>query len=168
MRPAIRPEQDSDHAIIGEVTELAFRDMPYSAGDEQIVIERLRVAGALSLSLVAVVDDEVIGHIAFSPAVAPGAALPWFALGPVSVLPAHQRRGIGSALIEYGLTQLRELGAAGCILIGDPAFYRRFGFEHSPDNVPVDEPAEYFMVNAFCDSLPDGSFEFHPAFYADV
>lgn len=167
MSVEIRREQESDRGIIHDVTELAFRDMPYSGGDEQIVIERLRAAGALSLSLVALVEGDVIGHIAFSPARAPGTTQPWFALGPVSVQPSHQRRGIGSALIEHGLEDLRARGAAGCILIGDPAFYRRFGFELSPEHVPRDEPPEYFMVNRFAGPLPTGPFEFHGAFYGD-
>lgn len=161
----IRQEADADHATIGRVTEVAFRDMPYAGGDEQTVIERLRSAGALSLSLVALVDRQIVGHVAFSPAHAADATRRWYALGPVSVLPAHQRQGIGSALIETGLAELQARGARGCILIGDPAYYRRFGFELSPQNVPENEPEDYFMVKLFSGALPSGAFRFHPAFY---
>ena len=164
----IRGESNSDHARIRTVTETAFRDMPYADGDEQYVIDRLRSAGALTLSLVALSDQEVVGHIAFSPARASDSTHPWFALGPVSVLPTHQRQAIGSALIERGLSEILDLGALGCILTGDPEYYRRFGFVLSPQNVPENEPEEFFMVKPFTAFTPTGAFQFHEAFYGDV
>ena len=165
MHPVeIRPEQPADRAAIAHVTELAFRDMPYSAGDEQDVIDRLRAADALVLSLVALVDEEVVGHIAFSPAHSAGGGS-WVALGPVSVVPGRQRQGIGSRLIERGLSLVRKQGARGCILVGDPGYYRRFGFELSPGNVPDGEPEEFFMLKRFDGPPPAGRFRFHEAFY---
>jgi len=142
--------------------------MPYAGGDEQDVIERLRSVGALALSLVAVCEGEIVGHVAFSPAIAADSTHPWFALGPVSVLPAHQNRGVGSALINLGLEQIRERGALGCILTGNPEYYRRFGFELAPQNVPVNEPEQFFMLKRFSAVSPTGAFQFHRAFYGDV
>ena len=163
----IRKETDDDHAAIRVVTETAFRDMPYSGGDEQDVIDRLRSVGALSLSLVATLDRDVIGHIAFSPARNADNTGPWFALGPVSVLPERQRRGIGSALIESGLADIEQRGALGCILMGNPDFYRQFGFEPAAANAPDNEPAEFFMLKLFTATGPAGAFRFHEAFYGD-
>jgi len=161
----IRPEIEADQAAIHEVTALAFRDRPYADGDEQEVVDRLRSAGALTLSLVAIDEDQVIGQVTFSPAALGNSRQPWFALGPVSVLPKHQGDGIGSALITQGLGQIKKLGALGCILTGNPAYYQRFGFELAPQNVPQKESPEYFMVKRFRDDKPQGRFAFHEAFY---
>lgn len=162
----IRPETKSDYPAIRLITELAFRNKPYAGGDEQDVIDRLRDRHALTLSLVAVADDTVIGHVAFSPAIAADESHPWFALGPISVLPDHQNQGIGTALIHEGMQRLTELGALGCILTGDPAYYSRFGFQLSPDNAPNSEPAEYFMTKWLTTTRPSGKFSFHQAFYS--
>lgn len=164
----IRGERNSDHAKIRSVTEIAFRGMPYADGDEQDVIERLRSTDALTLSLVAVFDQKIVGHVAFSPAIVSDSSHPWFALGPVSVLPIHQRQGVGSALIELGLSEIRELGALGCILTGNPEYYRRFGFELSPQNVPNNESEAFFMLKLFTATKPTGLFRFHQAFYGDA
>lgn len=141
--------------------------MPFAGGDEQDVIDRLRAQGALFLSLVAIIDKEVIGHIAFSNAFVEDGSLPWFALGPVSVTPTHQLHGIGSALINTGLATIEQAGALGCILTGNPEFYKRFGFEPAPQNVPANEPEEYFMLKLFKGVHPVGKFKFHKAFYED-
>ena len=162
----IRPETKSDYPAIRLITELAFRNKPYAGGDEQDVIDRLRDRHALTLSLVAVADDTVIGHVAFSPATVADESYPWFALGPISVLPDHQNQGIGTALIHEGMQRLTELGALGCILTGDPAYYSRFGFQLSPDNAPDAEPAEYFMTKWLTATRPSGKFSFHQAFYS--
>jgi putative acetyltransferase len=164
----IRPEDTSDIATIRAITISAFRDRPYAGGDEQDVIDRLRSASALSVSLVAVIEQEILGHIAFSPAQLSDASQPWFALGPVSVLPTHQGQGIGSAMIERGLGELRKRDALGCILTGNPQYYRRFGFELSPQNVPANESAEYFMLKLLAAVHPSGKFAFHRAFYEDT
>lgn len=87
----------------------------------------LRKANALTISLVAE-QAQVVGHIAFSPVIISDGTLGWFGVGPVSVLPSFQKQGIGRSLIESGLSLLRERGAACCVLLGEPTFYRRFGF----------------------------------------
>ncbi len=140
--------------------------MPYAGGDEQDVINRLREAGALSVSLVATIDDEIVGHVAFSPADAADSTGPWFTLGPVSVLPDYQRQGIGSALIRQGLDDLEALGALGCVLVGNPEYYQRFGFELAPATAPQDDYRDVFMIYCFSTGRPGSTIEFHPAFYA--
>ncbi|MCA8962197.1 MAG: N-acetyltransferase [Planctomycetes bacterium] len=168
MTYEIREETPSDPSAIHFVTAAAFRNMPYADGDEQEVVDRLRSAGALALSLVATVDQKVIGQISFSPAVSSSPSDAWFALGPVSVLPELQHMGIGSALIERGLARIREQGAVGCILTGSPTYYRRFGFEPAPRNAPDNEPKDFFMVKTFGSKRPVGQFRFHDAFYGDA
>lgn len=167
----IRPERPADCARIRHITELAFKGRPYADGDEQDVIDRLRAVGKLDVSLVAEVDGEVIGHIAFSEAVCSDGSSPWFALGPVSVLPEQQNRGVGAALIRQGIEQIEARGALGCILTGNPDYYRRFGFELAPQHVPENEPAEFFMLkklNAATQRTPiSGRFRFHAAFYGE-
>ena len=166
MAPKIRKELPADYQAIRRVTELAFRGKEYAGGDEQDVIDRLRATDALILSYVAIEDETIVGHIAFSPAVAEDKSTPWFTLGPVSVLPERQRRGIGSAMIRHGLGELEKAGALGCILTGDLNFYGKFGFKLKPKNVPANEPKEYFMVKLFTPFEPTGAFSFHSAFYS--
>ena len=162
----LRPERPDDAATIHKLTDTAFRGMPYSDGDEASVIDRLRVAGALSLSLVATHGDEIVGHVAFSPVSIDGVTADWYGLGPVSVWPERQRTGIGQALIREGLARLRSMGAGGCVLLGDPAYYVRFGFENDPDLRHAGGPAWAFQCLTLNGSRPKGEVEFHPAFDA--
>jgi len=161
----IRPETDDDHAAIGAVITEAFAGMPYADGDEAQLVEALRRESAISLSLVADLDGTVIGQVVLSPALAADGTGGWYALGPVAVAREHQRAGIGSRLIGVALDVITQRGANGCILVGNPAYYRRFGFELSPRNAPVGEPAEFFMVKLLSDrKRPRGAIAFHPAF----
>ncbi len=164
----VREEKPADKDHIHRVTELAFRGRPYADGDEQEVVNRLRQVGALALSLVAVEDDALIAQITFSPAEIDDGSGPWFALGPVSVLPGRQGEGIGSLLINEGLARVEAMGALGCILTGNPDYYQRFGFGFSPANVPARESAAHFMLKRFRGGPPEGAFSFHRAFYEDV
>ena len=163
----IRAETPNDIDSIYDVTELAFRGRPYADGDEQDVVNRLRDANSLVLSLVAEVGARVVGQITFSEANNSDQSGPWFALGPVSVIPELQTQGIGSALINQGLAEIEGRGALGCILTGNPDYCRRFGFELCPSNVPTNEPPEFFMRKIFGPSSPIGSFQFHSAFYEE-
>ena len=166
--PEIRLEIETDMDMIRDVTEVAFRGRPYADGDEQDVIDRLRAVGALTLSLVAIYDGELVGQVTFSPATNDDGSQPWFALGPVSVTPGHQGKGVGASLIEHGLSKISELGALGCILTGNPLYYRRFGFELAPANTPSKESADFFMLKLLGDKTPVGRFTFHDAFYGEV
>ena len=160
----IRPEVERDRPAIHDLTRRAFASMPFAAGDEQDLVDALRDLGALSLSLVAERDGAVVGHVALSPATHESGAGGWFALGPIAVEPALQRRGIGGALITEAKRRLVADGARGCILTGDPLYYPRHGFLPAPGHAPEAEPPEYFMVLALAGDIPPGRFRFHPAF----
>jgi putative acetyltransferase len=107
----IRDETKADADVISEVTMAAFETLEISNHTEQFIVEALRAAKALTLSLVAEVDGRVVGHIGFFPVTISDGTMNWYGLGPVSVLPEYQRRGIGSALIREGLSRLKALGA---------------------------------------------------------
>lgn len=160
----IRPERSEDIDAIGAVIASAFLGMQYADGDEAELVGALRAENALSVSLVAELEGAVVGQVALSPARASGGIRGWYALGPVAVLPTYQGAGIGSMLIRTGLEAVCELGAMGCILTGNPAFYARFGFELAPDSAPSGEPPEFFMVKLLRGQLPVGSIHFHEAF----
>lgn len=165
---AIRKEQPGDEAIIHNLTEAAFRDMPFSAGDEPQLVEALRRDGDLALSLVAEDGARIVGHIAFSPVTindgdSDGAG-DWYGLGPVSVWPELHHRGIGSALVRRGIADLRARGAAGVVLLGSPDYYARFGFVHAPQLFYPGPPPEYFQCLALKDALPAGKVAYAPAF----
>lgn len=162
----IRLERPEDAAIIRALTDAAFKGMPFSDQTESQVIDGLRTAGALTLSLVTTEGGDIIGHVAFSPVMINGEASDWYGLGPVSVWPDRQRTGIGQALIREGLRRLRSLGAGGCVLLGAPAYYRRFGFESDPDLYDGDAPPGAFQRLTLNSSRPSGKVSFHPAFDA--
>ncbi|MBI5523443.1 MAG: N-acetyltransferase [Desulfarculus sp.] len=162
----IRDETPSDIAAIDSVTIAAFADHPFSQQTEQFIVKALRAAGALTVSLVAEIEGQVKGHIAFSPVTIAQKACGWYGMGPVSVLPARQRQGIGSALVREGLGRLRALSARGCALVGPPEYYQRFGFHNHPALVHEGIPQEFFLVLPLGDSLPQGAVAFHEAFAA--
>ena len=116
----IRKEQPGDIAAIRRLTDEAFRGVPYSNQKEAAIIDALRLASALTLSLVAEEERSLLGHVAFSPVLIDGTDCNWYGLGPVSVQPGRQGEGIGSTLIREGLLRLQEVGAKGCVLLGDP------------------------------------------------
>ena len=125
----IQTERPADDAAIHALTRVAFEPMPFSSGTEAPIIRALRASGDLTLSLVAEDDGVIVGHIAFSPVTIDGVHAGWFGLGPISVRADRQRQGIGKALIARGLELLRQRGAAGVALIGNPDIYGRAGFE---------------------------------------
>jgi putative acetyltransferase len=163
----IRDETESDAAVITQVTVAAFETMEISNHTEQFIIEALRSARALTLSLVAEVDGRVVGHIAFSPVAISDGTKNWYGLGPVSVLPEYQRRGIGKALIQEGLSRLRKLSAKGCCLVGHPKYYRKFGFENVTGLVHEGVPQEVFFALSFDGHTPQGTVTFHDGFKAN-
>lgn len=164
MDVLIRPERADDHAAIYDVTKRAFAPMPYADGDEQELIGRFRDAGALALSFVAEKDGVLVGQITFTPAFAADGSTGWYALGPVSVEPELKHQGIGSQLIHAGIGWLKEQDAAGCILIGNPAYYCRFGFLPFPELVPEGMPAQYYQILPLGVAMPDTVVGFHPLF----
>jgi len=162
----VRDERPADVDAISAVTAAAFAGRPYSAGTEQYIVLALRRAGALVISLVAEQDGVVVGHAAWSLVSLPDTPAGWYGLGPISVSPEWQGQGIGTALMEAGLERLRRLGALGCVLVGDPAYYERFGFDHFPGLAYPGAPAEVVMALPFTSALPTGAIEFHEAFGA--
>ncbi|NJK51627.1 MAG: N-acetyltransferase [Leptolyngbyaceae cyanobacterium SU_3_3] len=162
----IRPESPSDIPAIHILTKAAFLNAPHAAHTEQFIVDALRKADALSLSLVAKNDGVIVGHVAISPVSISDGASGWYGLGPISVAPKHQQKGIGSKLMMEVLQQLKKMGAAGCMLVGDPAYYARFGFKREPSLVYSDLPSEYFQVISFIQPLPQGTVKFHQAFGA--
>ncbi len=162
----IRPETPSDVKAIGEVTAAAFESLDISEQTEPFIVVALRAAKALAVSLVAEREGQVVGHIAFSPVTMSDGTPGWYGLGPVSVLPAHQRQGIGNALVLEGLSRLKALGARGCCLVGHPDYYRRFGFRNPDGLVLEGVPAEVFFALSFDARYPQGAVDFHAAFRA--
>jgi putative acetyltransferase len=163
----IRNETDADIGAIIEVTMAAFKTLEISNHTEQFIIEALRAAKALTVSLVAELGGRVIGHIAFSPVTISDGTRDWYGLGPVSVSPEYQRKGVGKALIQEGLSRLKKLNAAGCCLVGHPNYYRKFGFENVPGLVHEGVPQEVFFALSFDGHTPQGKVAFHDGFKAD-
>lgn len=141
----IRTERPGDEVSISRLVDVAFAGVEHSNGQEASIVEKLRDSGDLTISLVVEEAGRIVGHVAFSPVDISNGALGWYGLGPVAVLPSEQGRGIGKALINQGLADLRASGAKGCVVLGDPAYYGRFGFTSSHDLVLPGIPPEYFQ-----------------------
>lgn len=143
----VRPEHPNDIAAIHAVNVAAF-----GCAGEADLVDALRANGRLTLSLVAERDSEVVGHVAFSPAMVTSPAGDWtaLALGPLAVLPSYQRAGVGSALVRAGLAACLAMGHDVIFLLGHETYYPRFGFAPSkPKGVWwVDRPEDalHFMV----------------------
>ncbi|MEL6662584.1 MAG: N-acetyltransferase [Pseudomonadota bacterium] len=168
MSVIVRDERPGDEAAIHAITAAAFHPMPYGDGTEPFIIDALRASGDLTLSLVAEQDGEIVGQVTFSPVTIDTAAGDWFGLGPVAVAPARQGEGIGGALIREGLSRIRQMGAAGCVLTGDPAYYARFGFTGDCGLIYSDVPSKYVQALAFDGDLPSGTLNFCDTFEAAV
>jgi putative acetyltransferase len=166
----IRPETSADVAAIHRVNVVAFNQ----ALESDLVVA-LRANDHLTLSLVAEREGEIVGHIAFSPCTITSPNGDWtaLALGPLAVLPAHQRTGVGSALVRAGLAACLEMGHDVVFLLGHPTYYPRFGFLPSQPkgvwwaNRPDD--ALHFMVAELRPNALDsraGAMHFSPEFDA--
>lgn len=151
-RPApparVAPEAPIDRAAIDAVLVAAF---PGPA--EADLVHALRASGDLATSLVADHEGAVVGHVAFSPITIDGAAVPGSGLAPVAVAPGCQRRGIAAALIEAGLAARRDAGDELVVVLGDPAYYARFGFRPARELGLIDtyEGGEAFQAIALVD-----------------
>jgi putative acetyltransferase len=158
----IRAEQPADVEAIRRVNRAAF-----DQEEEGRLVDTLRARGAVLLSLVAVVGDEVIGHILFSPATIGTVA--GAALGPMAVVPAHQRQGIGSELVARGLDSLAAQRCPFVVVVGHPEFYPRFGFEPATAyglTCDWDLPAGVFMVKVL-NAATAGRVHGHVAYQAE-
>lgn len=166
MNITIRGETSTDLRQIESVTVSAFLKAPHTSHTEQHIVNALRTAGKLAVSLVAEADGAVIGHVAISPVSISDGTTNWFGLGPISVHPQHQRRGVGSQLMYEALRVLRERGASGCVVLGEPEYYGTFGFRADPNLVLPGVPPEYFQAISFNPSQPRGTVTYHEAFNA--
>ena len=163
LRVVIRRQSIGDRDAIRSLTARAYSGLSFSDGTEPFVIDALHEANSLTLSLVTALREQIVGQVTFSELGSP-AQSGWLALGPVSVEPPLQRRGVGSQLIEAGLQAIREQGAKGCVLAGDHRYYHRFGFVVAPAFAPPQYPPQHFQVLRFGDPVPDAPVAFHPAF----
>ncbi len=161
----IRAAHPNDTAEIRNVVTAAFAPMPYSDGTELAIVDMLRETNAMTLSLVDEIDGNILGYIAFSAVTIGDKTCDWYGLGPVAVHPNHQNTGIGSALIMAGLLQLKASTAKGCVLLGNPDYYERFGFSQNPALTFADAPAKNFLALPFTDDIPNGEVIYHKAFY---
>ncbi|MBR8312349.1 N-acetyltransferase [Burkholderia dolosa] len=168
----LRDERETDVEAIGRVIVAAFVGEPRGGQLERQIVAALRADRALAVSLVAERDGQGVGHVAFSPvaigAEAAGAAQ-WYGLAPLAVLPDCRRQSIGAGLVRTGLDALRRLGARGCVVLGEPAYYTRFGFAQFDDIVFPSAPREYFLALPFDEAAPrpSGSVRYHDAFHRD-
>jgi putative acetyltransferase len=162
----IRQETPADTADIAEVVSAAFQNHPHSDGSEPAIIERLRSRGELAVSLVAEAEGRIVGHVAFSPIRISPAVAGWFGLGPLAVHPSFQSLGIGSELVTRGLSELTAIGAMGCVVFGNPAYYGRFGFKSWPSLTYAGGPSELFLALALVGKVSEGSVTYSPAFSA--
>ena len=161
---AIRRERPGDEEAISAVITAAFLEADHSGGNEAEIVKSLRGAKGLAVSLVATEGETIVGHAAFSPVTLNGRNDAWFGLGPVAVLPEQQRKGIGSALIEAGIGELRKGNARGCVVLGEPSYYGRFGFIADPAFRLVGVPPEYFQRLSLEKHSTGGTVNYHPAF----
>lgn len=166
MNITIRNETFDDIATIETLTQSAFLHAEHSSQTEHFIVNQLRKNHQLTISLVAEEEQTIVGHVAVSPVKISSGEVGWYGLGPISVLPHKQGLGIGSMLMHAALERLKALGAKGCVLLGDPNYYGRFGFQAVPDLTLPDVPKEYFQVISFAHSIPQGEVSYHEAFSA--
>ena len=159
-------EDTEDHDAVREVNLGAF-----PGEDEALLVEKLRESEDV-ISLVALKDDKMVGHILFSPATIEKGddSFPTLALAPLAVLPEFQRRGIGSQLVEKGLEECRNQGYSIVTVLGHPDYYPRFGFKlaaecgiQSPFEVPIDAFMVLELVSGALDNV-NGVLKYSKAF----
>ncbi|MGY6555476.1 MAG: GNAT family N-acetyltransferase [Wenzhouxiangella sp.] len=166
VRIVIRDESPADISAIHAVTKAAFLSATHTDHTEHYIVDALRKADALRISLVAEQGGTVVGHVAVSPVSVSDGSTEWLGLGPVSVIPELQGQGIGSLLVTEALRRLQENGAAGCVVLGDPAYYSRFGFKACAEITLPGLPPEYFQALALTSRMPRGVVTYHEAFSA--
>ena len=162
----IRDERAGDAPGIRVLVALAFRDAPHTSHTEHFIVDALRRAGQLSVSLVAEQGAALVGHVAVSPVSISDGTSGWYGLGPIAVTPSLQGQGCGARLMHAALEALRERGAAGCVLLGEPAYYGRFGFRAERRLVLPEVPPEYFQALSLGGTMPSGTVRYHDAFNA--
>lgn len=160
----IRNEKTEDTQAIDVLTQLAFKGVEHSLQTESAIIDVLRNEGALTISLVAELQGNIVGHIAFSPVLINAQQGHWYGLGPVSVHPHLHNQGIGTALIKEGLKRLKQHHAHGCVVLGSPVYYRKFGFTSHHMLRYGTVPPEYFQSLLLSGQPQAGEVTYHAAF----
>ena len=166
MVAVIRDQREADFAAVHKLVIAAFKTLPVACGREQFIMDALWTSGAATVALVAEDGGEIVGQAAFSKVTVGGQDVGWHGCGPVSVLPERHKQGIGSALMRAGLERLRALGSKGCVVVGDPNYYPRFGFANTDAMFEPGVPPEVFMVICFAGKMPNGEVKFDEAFEA--
>ncbi|WP_332309431.1 N-acetyltransferase [Pseudomarimonas arenosa] len=162
----VREEEPGDLDAIEAVIVSAFLSAPRSSRTEHIIVRALRSSRQLAVSLIATFREEVLGHVAASPVSLSSGQSGWYGLGPVSVTPAHQGRGVGQCLIKGTLSRLRALGAQGCVVLGSAGYYSRFGFTSIPSLVLPGATPEHFQAISFACLPPTAVVSYHESFVA--
>lgn len=139
----IREETTSDQTAVRQINETAF-----GQAAEANIVDKLRASCDSYVSFVAVDQGTVVGHILFTPVTLGDGSLVGMGLAPMAVLPAHQRKGIGSLLVRHGLEQMRRSGCPFVVVLGHPEYYPRFGFER----------ASRYNLSSQWDGVPDEAF----------
>ena len=164
MHIQIRNEQPQDSADISILIKSAFQNIDYSSHTEHLIVDVLRAKGELTISLVAMIDNTLVGHVAVSPVTLSNQAQAWYGLGPIAVLPEQQHLGIGSQLMHAALAALKQQHAQGCVLLGEPQYYARFGFQAVNGLWLADVPQEYFQALSFNGTFPQAEVFYSAAF----
>ncbi len=166
----IRPFTAGDADSVSAVHRRAFGGRT----DESRIVQRLHDADKAVVSLVAVENDRIVGHVLFSPTSVEnrGENLKLAGLAPVGVLPENQNEGVGSLLIQYGLPECRDAGIDAVVVLGDPGYYSRFGFERASEYGLGNEYGadEGFMVKPLTEGAlddADGIVTYQPEFQQD-
>lgn len=165
----LRAEIPADVDELTAMVSAAFASNPHSRQTEAQIVARLRESGHLFLSLVAQsgqpeAPGALVGQVIFTRVTIDGGACDWFGLGPLAVLPYRQGAGVGAELVRQGLGALQERGASGCVVLGEPAYYGRFGFRSTPALQLRGAPRGCFLVRPFARVVPIGAVHLHPAF----
>lgn len=166
MNIVITKELPEHIEAITAVTTAAFERNEHSSRTEQYIITALRRASQLTISLVALEGDAVVGHIAVSPVTVSSGEAGWYGLGPIAVRPDRQGKGTGSRLVRDALAALKRQGASGCVVLGDPDYYGHFGFNAHPELTLPGVPQRYFQALSFTGTIPSGEVCYHSAFDA--
>ena len=162
----IRKETEADIPFIRSVTEAAFKTAEHSSHTEHWIIDALRRNDQLTISLIAELDNKIVGHVAISPVTIASGEKDWYGLAPISVLPEYQGQGVGALLMQKALADIKGTGAGGCVVLGDPNYYGKFGFKARSEIFYVGVPPQYFQVLSFKDQFPSGDVHYHESFSA--
>ncbi len=150
----LRPELPDDFEQIDRLIRVSFECSSVGYHNEAELVRALRNLGDLKLSVVAEVDDQIVGHIAFSPVKFSmddqfNGHESWFCLAPLAVLPAFQGKMIGQHLVQSGMAGLQKIQASGVIVLGDANYYQRFGFKHIPACTLNQAESEHLLGYSF-------------------